>query len=517
MKVLVVSLLRIGDFFQQVPHLRALGEKHDVHVLVNESLRSVTGLFPEFRYHFFPRERLQDLLASPNCHLLSAFQELREVFENLNRENFQEIQNWTHNFLSARLLDLLQAPAKTGARFHDGQLVHSPGTQVYLNEVWGPSSRPSFQWMDAVQMAVKSPRTGLLTADFHRHGPIYLQIFTSDQKKNWPQSSWVQLAQDLRELGEDVRILCAPFELEKMRADFYAFRVEVLSWTDLQAALGRAKLVVSGDTSIVHLAALNRAPVLGLYLGSADPYKTAPRQVGARVLWPEITCAPCRHSEECSQRRHLCSESLSVQTVYNEVVAMMGHAAKPIKVSNVRSFEVLPGISARPLLAEAGQALEQTWAQLVWEFYLGRDHEQNVAPYGSAARLMTQRVVSIKSLRAWTETLTHKLEKTDEILEDLSFLIWNDLKTLGAGGDGMASDTQMRLLTESLRLLWPKTDFFHRLVDSMQVSDENRFLKLKNRKEALREAAELVLIQKNLTRRMTQELSEREDTHGARA
>ncbi|MBX2996397.1 MAG: glycosyltransferase family 9 protein [Bdellovibrionaceae bacterium] len=517
MKILVVSLLRIGDFFQQIPHLRALGENHEVHVLVNESLRPVTELFPEFRYHFFPRERLQTFLTSPNCNLLAAFEELRGLCEALRLESFQEIQNWTHNFLSTRLMDLLQAPVKTGAQFQDGELVRARGAETYLNDVWGPSRRPSFQWMDAVQMAVKSPRAGLLGADNHRHGPVYLQIFTSDEKKNWPQDRWLQLARDIRELGEDVRILCAPFELEKMLVDFYAFRVEVLDWRDLQQALSRAKLVISGDTSIVHLAALCRAPILGLYLGSADPYKTAPRQSGARVLWPEVACAPCRHSEMCGQRRHLCSESLNVQTVYNEVVAMMGHGTKSIKISNVRGFEVLPGISARPLLAEAGQGLEQIWAQLVWEFYLGRDHEQNVAPYGSAARLMTQKVVSTKSLRAWTETLNHKLEKTDEILEDLSFLIWNDLKTIGTQNDGMASDTQVRLLTESLRLLWPKTDFFHRLVDSMQVSDENRFLKLKNRKEALREATELVLIQKNLTRRMTQELSEREDNHGARA
>jgi ADP-heptose:LPS heptosyltransferase len=516
-KTLVVSLLRMGDFFQQIQLLRQLSETTQVHVLLNESLREAAAIFPEFEYRFFPRQQLQDLLTSSQANTLAAFETLQNFCSGLNQEGYSEIQNWTHNFLSARLIDLLEVPKKTGCRFEQGQAVKMRCAEVYLNEVWGPSRRPSFHWMDAVQMSLGVSRAALMKADQHRHGPTYLQIFTSDEKKNWPQVQWLEVAARIRDLGEDVRILCAPFELEKLKTEFYAYRIEVLGLADLRDTLTKAKLVISGDTAIIHLAALTRTPVLGLYLGSADPFKTGPQQHLARVLWPEVDCSPCRHAKACDQRSHLCAESLKPEDVLSEVESMMGHGVKSNRASNLRAFGVLPGPTGRTLLSEMGQGQDQAWAQLVWEFYLNRDHEQNVAPYGSAARLMSQQIICRKSGRSWIEILKVKVQKTEVILEDLSFLIWKDLKSLNAGQRQDSSDAQMRLLTESLRVLWPRADFFNRLVESMHVGDENPFLKLKTRKEALHEAAELTFIQKNLVRKLEQELTEKEDTDGARA
>lgn len=330
MKVLVVSLLRIGDFLQIAPTLAKMqvDRQIELHLLLNSGLEQAEALFPQFKYHFFPRAHLQELVVNKNISVLSAFDFLLKFIDKLNLLQFDEVQNWTHNWLSARLIDLIDAKKYSGVRFRAGKLVPISPEEKYMSEIWQSSATPRIDYVDAlakihgVQPAEKLPA-------IKREGPIYLQIFTSDIKKNWPQKKWLTLASTLKEIKKanpefpDVRILCSESEIEKIIPDFFSYPIDVLSFVDLKQALAKASLIVSGDTSIIHLAATSQTPIVGLYLGPANAKKTGPRQKSATILEAQVECSPCFHSQTCSQKRHLCSEQLTEEIVLEGIMRQL--------------------------------------------------------------------------------------------------------------------------------------------------------------------------------------------------
>ena len=521
MKTLVLSLLRLGDFLQQVPLLEQLrSDGQDVHVLVNEGSAELSSVFSDFKFHLLPRDTIQRILIRRECNVLTAFQVVEEVTSELDSENFDVIENWTHNFLSARLMDLLTAPVKKGARFEAGRLV-SPGKRLsYLNETWGPTKAASFHWIDALARAMEHRSPPLTKADRHRMGPVYLQVLTSDEKKNWDLEQWIDLADRLIEVGEDVRILCAPFEESRLRDSGFGARHQlcVLSLKELNHALSGAKLVVTGDTSIAHWAALRRAPVLGLFLGSADPRKTAPRQIGTRILWSEVPCSPCRHRNPCSQAEHLCAVNLSTETVFKEVIQMIHQAPQILDSSSVRRMEVEEGSQGAAVLQMTGRRSINLWAQVVWDFYLNRDHENNVAPYASAARTVLQSWGYQRGTQDWIQEMKERLDVSFELIGIVSESLWEQMRSFNESSQlSPELDQRMTQATERLSQMWREADFVTRLSEAQKSSDASPFVRIRQKKEALQEVFELFSVQKNLVRVMDQEFKERGVCHGARA
>ena len=521
MKILVLSLMRMGDFFQQIPLLNQLvNEGNEVHVLVNDSLKETLAFFPLLKAHFFSRNQMQKILASRECNTLSAIAELRKTVTELNAENFDCIENWTHNFLSARLMDLLQADVKKGARFVDGVLLKEKNRALtYLNESWGEARFTGFHWIDTLAFAMGHATPKTEKADDHRVGPIYLQVLTSDVKKNWALRNWKELAAYLEIEGHEVKILCAPFEQGQLLTEgFNSLQIAALNLVDLKKALSKASLLVTGDTSVAHLAALHRTPTLALFLGSANPWKTAPRLKGARVLWSQVICSPCRHRSPCSQAEFICSKKLSIETVKREVTQMIQHDPQRIEKSDVRRFEVKEGIGGALILDEAAQQTLGVWVQMVWQFYFNRDHENVVAPYGSAARLVLQKWNLKKEQTAWVESLKSRINQGLEIVDSISEALWLSMRDFNVSNElKRETENQMRDLVTRLHDLWQETDFVIRLKESMISSDENPFVRIRQRKESLQEVYELFAVQKNLIRVIDQELKERGVEYGARA
>lgn len=520
MKTLVLSLLRLGDFFQQLPLLTALKNSGDeVHVLVNDSLRPVEALFPEFEFHFFPREILQGVLTDSNKSTLGAIHQLRVFVDDINSNRFEAIENWTHNILSARLMDLLDAGLKKGARFQAGRLERDK-SGTYMNETWGPSGSASFHWIDALALSMDRAFPEIPRADDHRNGPVLLQVLTSDSKKNWRLGNWKKLANWLRQEEEDVRVLCAPFEKENLIREGFASEIlEVCDLAGLRDLLKKAKVLVSGDTSVLHLASHLRTPSLGIFLGSADPRKTAPRALGSKVFWADAGCSPCSHRNPCSQAHHVCGEKMSLQTVQDEVAHMMRKDPQPrLHSQTVRLLEGAKTSSGAFALRDSRRDAVVMWSQLIWEFYLNRDHDGAVAPYGSAAHSIIRGWGGEKSLRAWSEVLSERLELSFRLLEDFSESLWTAMRDFNVEESlSASSETRMREVALQLSVLWRDTDFATRLVESNLSSDANPFVRLRGRKEALQEVYELFTVQKNLIRVIEQELKERSAQHGARA
>ncbi len=327
MRVLFVSLLRAGDFIMQVPLLKSQGANSEIHILVNDEFSQLKELYPEFHFHFFPRKHLQAVINEPKSSLLKPFEVLKNTTAQLNQLNFTKIYNLTHNRISGFLMDQLQASEKHGLVFADDHFVPFKNSwHSFFNSTFSENKRSSHHYLTALAQSVDLgiPQISVVE-DRTQKKSIYFQVFTSDSKKNWHLSQWRELFERVSSARPDmqVQILASPLEATTLAAHFPSDRILVCSLSEAREKLKNSALLVTGDTSLAHLAAETQTPVLVLSLGSSDFTKTMPWLQGAWVLSSEVPCAPCLHSSACPQAQHLCGQSLKVTTVLNVVAGIL--------------------------------------------------------------------------------------------------------------------------------------------------------------------------------------------------
>lgn len=131
------------------------------------------------------------------------------------------------------------------------------------------------------------------------------------ESKLWPVTHWAQLAQALHAAGLDLVLSGSAADQPVTRA--IAGQAGLgpglldlagrASLRQMAALLGQARLLVSTDTGIMHLAAAMGAPVVALF-GPTSPGRTGPYGPGHRVLRLGLACGPC-FKRQCPQPRCL--------------------------------------------------------------------------------------------------------------------------------------------------------------------------------------------------------------------
>jgi ADP-heptose:LPS heptosyltransferase len=343
MKILLISLLRLGDIIlhrQVVQNLKRQYPGAQIHMLIHSQFQSVQGLLPEVdQWHLLDRQEIQKILVERQVSPVQAFAKLQTVVAELNGQNFSLAFNLTHNRFSVRLMDLVQAREKRGVALEHGKKVADINPwQTYLNENFSDRQGSRFHYLEVLQRSLGIAVGSRERAEKRTSPLILLQLLTSDVKKNWGLHRFHELKTKLQTQFPKARILglCSPQEASAVGTQFAWNEFLTPSLDEAALLLKEASLLVTGDTSIQHLAAQNGCPVVSLFLGSADPVKTAPWQEGAWVVQGQAACAPCVHSAPCHQSRHLCAESLQVETVFNLVAGILSGEKVKVTGSEVR-------------------------------------------------------------------------------------------------------------------------------------------------------------------------------------
>ena len=340
MKVLVVSLLRLGDVILTLPVARGLKEEFadtEVHYLVNDDLAAVCDLMTDVdRVHFFPRKKVQNFVRDCSLPAFLPWQHLERFFRRINSENFDRVINLTHTKLSQYVVSQIEAEDYQGAhtsasgvpafgspwfRLLDQWSLDNGSTEFHYADVFfhgsglrGGSRRSLLRETEAARVEVKPLLAG--TAPL-----ICVQALTSDEKKNWGVEKFGETVRLLSQALPNYRylFLCAPSEAHLIQPVIDQLKQESGAKVDLAnvslgglvSVLKKSRMLITGDTGVKHIAAAVGCQVLELSMGSSSLTRTGALLEGSLILQSNESCTPCRHSESCHRTEHFCSSGFN--------------------------------------------------------------------------------------------------------------------------------------------------------------------------------------------------------------
>ena len=346
MKILVISLLRLGDVIQQESLLEGLKEKHpqaEIHLLVNKQFNQLEKILAGTvqKFFYFDREALQKGLGEAEFNILWSYERLSQLVSDLDQQQYDIAYNLTHNKLSGYLLGALNIKEKKGIHFQNAAFrgLDNPWLK-YFNERFSGTQDSFFGYTELISKSFQIPLKQTAQKPQTKSRLILFQCLTSDSKKSWGLANFALLKKEIESCLNDYKvcILGAPSEREVLSEFFGSEALLIADLAEVKRYLAKTALLVTGDTSIKHLATQMNTPLVEIALGSSDPTKTGATQDNAVVLSAKIPCAPCQHSEPCSQKSHLCAENISVMSVFTAVWDVLSGAERKHEISP-RAFE----------------------------------------------------------------------------------------------------------------------------------------------------------------------------------
>lgn len=314
----------------QLQVLRALHFKNpgiSIDVLVHEENQPAHFYFLRegFNLIHFPRSKLQSYFNDRSQSVLEPLWLIEEWSEAHVIHKYDLSLNLTHNKLSAYLHSLFWSQTQIGLHYVESHFsLQGPAEVKEFNTKFSDPRAKTKHYIEMLGDFVKvhppllAPKTKVLER-------IYLQAFTSDEKKDWPLECWKGLFDLIkRQMPKiELQVLGSPSHLTKLRTYFGEDEVNSCSLEELSASWKDKSLLISSDTSLIHLAALDQVPSLMISLGSSDPHKTSAYLRDCAVISPEVPCRPCSHGEGCRFTSYLCKEDLMPKHVYRTLQGLI--------------------------------------------------------------------------------------------------------------------------------------------------------------------------------------------------
>lgn len=455
MKILVVSLLRLGDLVLQTPALTALKRRFpraELHLLTNDCNHGMVDLLPQVdQVHYFPRALLQKGLCSIDTPTTWAPHYLTEFVAGLNTQGFHLAVNLTHNRLSGHLMNMIDADEKEGLLLAPQALPFFGSKWFrYLNSFSTVYRGPRFHYADIYQWAVGSEishpfelcETQAGQAEAERFAQelgekkfIAIQAFTSDIKKNWLNTHWSETIFQIQSANPNLAIvlLGAPAERERLE-QINNRNIAIIATPTLAGALSilkRASYLISVDTSIKHLAAAVGLKTLELSLGSSDFRSTGTYLPGSHILSSKEACAPCPHSARCSRLHHDCSISLQpdlVASVFqavlvNDTAKLVSVAQKHQDSVNISRVESSFGFWMAAPILEKNKGVHDGIELASWKRLIDRPVEDSRYQYGELGFQIKKETLEVPLDSSACRTLESRLIRSEaELMHFVQFL-----------------------------------------------------------------------------------------------
>ena len=434
MRVLVISLLRLGDFIQILPVLQALKEQHSIlelDVLTHSPVKQLAPMVDSVhRWFTLDRDELQAGLGRADLPLLTSFSVLKEQLDTIDRRGYDCIINltqtvysgWIAGYLSTSQRYGLAIDAKGQAQFHSAWF-------QYLDEHAPLSVDDVFHYTDIFHYGcglknterkwiLRETRHGRAEAEalqIQGEEKIVLQTLTSDSKKTWPEESWVQMLSQLRLFRPKAQFIALGAPSEEIRIDGLlelamqkgvTIKKAIVSLEGAFSLLRSASLLITGDTSIKHLANATGVPILELSLGSSDYRRTGAYRAGSLILQPAVACSPCPHSAPCSRATHECAAGIAPDAVsaaahhhlsgdWLSLRELAREYDRELKFLRTRNLSNGFWLASDVIESHPERAIEKIIERCTWKFLLNREHLEPIAKFGSEGINMRRELESL--------------------------------------------------------------------------------------------------------------------------
>lgn len=326
-KILVISLLNIGDVLFTTPALRSLRAAYPdarIDMLVNN--RSAETVVHN--------RNLSRVIVIEKSGYHKSPKGFVELIRSIRRERYDTVIN-LHGCARSSLITVL-----SGARQRCGLvsrgfdwLYHKPIHQrrdihrvdshlQILNDLGIPTLQGLGMEMHVDDASRESAQTKMAEAGVRVEGVyIGLNPGASVTLKQWTAEGWAQLSDLLVEQGYtpvlfggpgDVPLTDKISELCRTRPSTMSGKLTLL---ELAAAVTRCQVFVSVDSGPLHIAAAQGVPIVGLY-GPTDPIEFGPYRVPNVVLGSSGECDSCRQRLDSG---HTCIANIKPPAVFEAV------------------------------------------------------------------------------------------------------------------------------------------------------------------------------------------------------
>lgn len=376
-QVLLVNLRRFGDIFglgHVIAGLNASRPGVKVSLMVyKESLAAAKVLSGVHNIYTIDRKEIVTLKKNPifsdGFALEKIFQDLKEV----KATRWSDIINTSNDTVAAHLCGYLRGSTSkvTGMSYNtSGVVIPSsdwdevynsllpiiPASPIHMTDcLHQMTATPIEAETEKVSLNTKHNETAFKNINHIRNqkGPyakvIGVQLFASTTDKELSYDASEALISAL--LGSDdyvPLVLHAPDAVERERVknlnQRFTNRLVTVEadFNALSSVLLNLDLLVSVDTSVMHLADLNSTPVLELSLGPSPFLKQGPRTVDSLVLSPRLTTrvfesAAYKNNPELARSNH----SLGAGSIFGAIDYFFKVQETPILDPNITLYKVV--------------------------------------------------------------------------------------------------------------------------------------------------------------------------------
>jgi lipopolysaccharide heptosyltransferase II len=312
-------------------------------LLTTPLIRLIKNRFPESKIHFVTYERNVDILKH-NLHLHRIIALSEKSVENVR--NLIERVSGTKDFdVIIDLQNTLKTRLITGAlvgkvlRFNKRRLIKFK--MVYLK--YKPKEYeliPDLYIKTANQLGIDTDNMGL---EFWLPSDNESGTYLSEKKipdncfgiapgayhytKRFPLDKFIDIAKRLINDyefevillgGQSDKEICDEIHKQLPTCKNYAGRTTLVETSEY---ISKCRLVISNDTSIMHIAAARQIPVVAIYGSTIPELGFTPYKCIHRIVEAEVPCRPCTHygRRKCPQGHFKCMNDISVDTIMNEV------------------------------------------------------------------------------------------------------------------------------------------------------------------------------------------------------
>lgn len=308
-RILLVQLGRLGDFILATPMLRALRQAYPqcrLHVLASRHNAALAQMQPEIEQVHVHSKKILDTLK-----LLATLKHEHYDWWIDPKDHFSREGSFFARWAGARMKVGFNQTG--GKKVFDVSLSSQEEQHIHV-------ARRNLEALRALGIAPENLRPSLFVpsaaqeevANFLRSKNLAqyycINLSAGNAIRYWPQSQWGNFLQTIQAATSAFVFTTAPQDAPLATALLaqvpHSFYFPTRSLGELLAVLQRAAMVISPDTSIIHMAAAFDRPVLGLYSNHEWNYKKFyPLSTHSRIVLPAalgglIKDIPCESAVE---------------------------------------------------------------------------------------------------------------------------------------------------------------------------------------------------------------------------